>query len=57
MRSFATRRLFDGGALGIDDSQRRAEPEAGSTDRLQDLEHDPEKWEPVFRKDHAQTKK
>jgi hypothetical protein len=20
-------------------------------------EHDPEKWEPVFRKDHAQTKK
>src|SRR5258705_6835826 len=20
------------------------------------LEHDPEKWEPVFRKDHAQTK-
>jgi hypothetical protein len=22
-----------------------------------DLEHDPEKWEPVFRKDHAQTKR
>jgi hypothetical protein len=22
----------------------------------QALEHDPEKWEPVFRKDHAQTK-
>jgi hypothetical protein len=21
------------------------------------LEHDPEKWEPVFRKDHAPTKK
>jgi hypothetical protein len=21
-----------------------------------DLEHDPEKWKPVFRKDHAQTK-
>jgi hypothetical protein len=20
------------------------------------IEHDPEKWEPVFRKDHAQTK-
>jgi hypothetical protein len=20
------------------------------------LEHDPEKWDPVFRKDHAQTK-
>jgi hypothetical protein len=20
-------------------------------------EHDPEKWEPVFRKDHAQTKR
>src|ERR1700687_2013020 len=24
--------------------------------RLVQLEHDPEKWEPVFRKDHAQTK-
>src|SRR6266567_1431963 len=23
---------------------------------LRFLEHDPEKWEPVFRKDHAQTK-
>src|SRR6266581_1029789 len=23
---------------------------------LRDLEHDPEKWKPVFRKDHAQTK-
>jgi len=22
-----------------------------------DLEHDPEKWLPVFRKDHAQTKR
>src|SRR5216684_5684872 len=22
-----------------------------------ELEHDPEKWEPVFRKDHAQTKR
>ena len=21
------------------------------------LKHDPEKWEPVFRKDHAQTKR
>jgi hypothetical protein len=21
------------------------------------LEHDPEKWKPVFRKDHAQTKR
>jgi hypothetical protein len=21
------------------------------------LEHDPEKWEPVFRKDHAQTRR
>ena len=27
------------------------------TIRISDrLEHDPEKWEPVFRKDHAQTK-
>jgi hypothetical protein len=23
---------------------------------LRELEHDPEKWEPVFGKDHAQTK-
>ena len=23
---------------------------------LDSLEHDPEKWEPVFRKDHAQTR-
>jgi len=23
----------------------------------QQLEHDPEKWAPVFRKDHAQTKR
>ena len=23
---------------------------------LGSLEHDPEKWEPVFRKDHAQTR-
>jgi hypothetical protein len=28
---------------------------AGSYRRLR-LEHDPEKWIPVFRKDHAQTK-
>jgi hypothetical protein len=24
---------------------------------IRGLEHDPEKWEPVFRKDHAQTKR
>jgi hypothetical protein len=24
--------------------------------KTQVLEHDPEKWKPVFRKDHAQTK-
>jgi hypothetical protein len=24
---------------------------------LPQLEHDPEKWKPVFRKDHAQTKR
>ena len=24
--------------------------------RMSSLEHDPEKWKPVFRKDHAQTK-
>jgi hypothetical protein len=24
---------------------------------LNALEHDPEKWKPVFRKDHAQTKR
>jgi hypothetical protein len=25
--------------------------------RFRRLEHDPEKWKPVFRKDHAQTKR
>jgi hypothetical protein len=25
--------------------------------RFSELEHDPEKWKPVFRKDHAQTKR
>jgi hypothetical protein len=30
-------------------------PEAVSRDAAQRLEHDPEKWKPVFRKDHAQT--
>jgi hypothetical protein len=25
--------------------------------RLGRFEHDPEKWKPVFRKDHAQTKR
>jgi hypothetical protein len=24
---------------------------------VRNLEHDPEKWKPVFRKDHAQSKK
>jgi hypothetical protein len=24
--------------------------------KTKNLEHDPEKWNPVFRKDHAQTK-
>jgi hypothetical protein len=28
----------------------------GNGDAESGLEHDPEKWEPVFRKDHAQTK-
>src|ERR1700731_4100536 len=28
-----------------------------SLPRDRDLEHDPEKWAPVFRKDHAQTKR
>jgi hypothetical protein len=27
------------------------------TNSFSPLEHDPEKWEPVFGKDHAQTKK
>src|SRR6267154_2632525 len=30
---------------------------ADPTDVLGGLEHDPEKWVPVFRKDHAQTKR
>jgi hypothetical protein len=34
---------------------RRNEPPLGLVGR--DLEHDPEKWTPVFRKDHAPTKK
>jgi hypothetical protein len=25
--------------------------------KMKKLEHDPEKWVPVFRKDHAQTKR
>jgi hypothetical protein len=29
---------------------------AGQDQRQPALEHDPEKWVPVFRKDHAQTK-
>ena len=28
-----------------------------SPDEVRYLEHDPEKWEPVFGKDHAQTKR
>jgi hypothetical protein len=27
------------------------------TNKMTALEHDPEKWKPVFGKDHAQTKK
>jgi hypothetical protein len=30
---------------------------AGGTLTYLRLEHDPEKWKPVFRKDHAQTKR
>ena len=30
---------------------------SGDAFRARDLEHDPEKWEPVFGKDHAQTKR
>src|SRR3984957_2922998 len=42
---------------GCDRSARRGRGaiHQGSTRRLT-LEHDPEKWEPVFRKDHAETK-
>jgi hypothetical protein len=29
---------------------------AGRNASNRELEHDPEKWTPVFRKDHAQTK-
>jgi hypothetical protein len=34
---------------GLDEAPRRAQQHAA--------EHDPEKWKPVFRKDHAQTKR
>jgi hypothetical protein len=37
-------------AAGVACAQVRPPPEA------YELEHDPEKWAPVFRKDHAQTK-
>jgi len=30
---------------------------SGLSARFASLEHDPEKWTPVFRKDHAQTKR
>ena len=33
-----------------------AAPSAASSLAAASLEHDPEKWNPVFRKDHAQTK-
>ena len=40
---------------GVDDGARRAAERRARRGR--GLEHDPEKWEPVFRKDHAQSKK
>jgi hypothetical protein len=38
---------------------RSSERMTGNSDSTPDLppEHDPEKWKPVFRKDHAQTKR
>ncbi len=44
---------FNGGGRWRE-SDLRAKP-AGLA--LKTLEHDPEKWTPVFRKDHAQTKR
>jgi hypothetical protein len=44
--------VASGGAFGFDffqNAPRRVASPKG-------LEHDPEKWEPVFGKDHAQTK-
>ena len=36
---------------------RRKATIAEDAGRASALEHDPEKWTPVFRKDHAQTKR
>jgi hypothetical protein len=37
-------------------ARRRAQRATQYADRDFELVHDPEKWKPVFRKDHAQTK-
>jgi hypothetical protein len=36
--------------------KQEVEPRSDSIGTEKAQEHDPEKWEPVFRKDHAQTK-
>jgi hypothetical protein len=36
---------------------KNLEPRFASIEMGKTLEHDPEKWVPVFRKDHAQTKR
>jgi hypothetical protein len=37
--------------------KRNRQAEAGASRARWSLEHDPEKWKPIFRKDHAQTKR
>jgi hypothetical protein len=45
------------GLLGIAGLSGNPECKRGVHFRTAPLEHDPEKWKPVFGKDHAQTKK
>jgi hypothetical protein len=44
--------------MGFNDLSPAAAPAIDAADGriFRPLEHDPEKWKPVFRKDHAQTK-
>jgi len=37
-------------------TQSRSQPIVGTARRRSKPEHDPDNWEPVFGKDHAQTK-
>src|SRR5450759_2041713 len=57
-RKFETANRRVGAALGDGDMAHPARPEiCHAPPRAGCIEHDPEKWKPVFRKDHAQTKR